>query len=152
MNKESKYLLLITCMLSLIGIIMIYSASNIWANYKYNDSFHFVKLQLIYLIISFSMMFITAKIDYNYWKKKSNLILLLCFILLIIVLIPGIGTLKNGSRSWRYFGIVSMQPSEFAKMGLIIFLSKYLSNNQGNMKYIDKGVIPILIVLFWTLL
>ena len=138
-------------LLSIIGLFMIYSASSIWANYKYNDSFHYAKLQLIYLIISYIALYIVYKIDYSFWKKKSNLILFICLILLIIVLIPGIGILKNGSRSWLSFGIISMQPSEFTKLGLIIFLAKYLSNNQNNMKYITKGILPILLVILFML-
>ncbi len=151
MNKESKYLVICTFILTIIGLFMIYSASSIWASYKYGDSFHYTKLQLIYLFISYIALYITSRIDYKLWKNKSNLILVICLILLIIVLIPGIGTLKNGSRSWLSLGPVNMQPSEFAKIGLIIFLSKYLSNNQNNMNYIIKGVLPILLVILFVL-
>ena len=70
MRNESKYLLLFVIILSIIGLIMIYSASSIWANYKYNDSFHFAKLQCIYLLISYISLFITSKIDFHIWKKN----------------------------------------------------------------------------------
>ena len=99
---------------------MIYSASSIWSLYKFNDSFHFFKLQSIYIIISLICCIIVSKIDYHLYYKKSNLIILGCIILLILVLIPGIGTIKNGSRSWFDLGFFSIQPSEFAKIGLII--------------------------------
>jgi cell division protein FtsW len=70
--------------------------------------------------------------------------LLIIVVLLILVIIPGIGTVRNGSRSWFGIGSFGIQPSEAAKLILIIFTSKYLSKNQRNMKNIKKGVIPIL--------
>jgi cell division protein FtsW len=66
--------------------------------------------------------------------------------LLILVLIPGIGTVRNGSRSWFGIGSFGIQPSEFTKLGLIIFTSKYLSNNPNSMKNFKKGVLPILAI------
>ena len=134
-------------LLSLFGILMIYSSSNIWAEYKFNDSFKFMKNQLVFFIIGIILMYILSKIDYKFYKKKSNLIISTCFILLILVLIPGIGIVRNGSRSWFGVGGFGIQPSEASKVGLIIFVSKYLSNNYNIMYDIKKGVIPILSVI-----
>jgi cell division protein FtsW len=64
----------------------------------------------------------------------------------MLVLIPGIGNIRNGSRSWFGVGSFGIQPSEFAKLGLIIFTSKYLANNQKDVKSIKRGVLPILTV------
>lgn len=148
MKKENKIILICVFSLILIGFLMIYSASSIWAGYIYNDSFHFLKFQIIYFFISFVFFLLLQKINPDIYYKKANLFLLICFILLILVLIPGIGTLKNGSRSWFSLGIISMQPSEFAKISLIIFTSKYLSNNEKNIKSFKKGLFPILLVIF----
>ena len=65
-------------------------------------------------------------------------------ILLIFVIIPGIGTVRNGSRSWFGFGSFGIQPSEAAKIALIIFTSKYLQKNEKILKSIKNGVLPIL--------
>jgi len=67
--------------------------------------------------------------------------------LLVLVLIPGIGVVRNGSRSWFGVGGFGIQPSEAAKVGLIIFVSKYLSNNYSLMSNIKKGVLPILTII-----
>ena len=133
--------------ITIFGIIMIYSASYIWAEYKFNDPFKFVKAQSIFFIIGIILMIIVSKIDYKLYKNKANLILLVCFLLLALVLIPGIGTIRNGSRSWFGIGGLGIQPSEFAKIGLIIYVSKYLSSNEKNIKYIIKGILPIFIVI-----
>lgn len=145
-SKSSKILFLMTIILALFGTIMIYSASSIWADYKFNDSFHYFKYQIIFVIIGIIIMYIISKIDYKFYYNYANKILLICLILLIIVLIPGIGSVRNGSRSW--FGIASfgIQPSEAAKLGLLIFTSKYLSNSDKYVKDYIKGVFPILFI------
>lgn len=148
MKKESKYIFITVLLISIFGLVMIYSASSIWAEYKFNDSFHFVKLQFIFLALSIILVLIISKIDFNIYKKYANLILLGCLILLILVLIPGIGKVRNGSRSWFAIGPIGMQPSEFAKVGLIIFLAKYLSRNQRSINDIKRSILPILLVIF----
>lgn len=146
-SKDGKLLLILVVILSLFGLIMIYSASSIWANYKFNDPFKFVKAQGLFFLLGIFLIFFIKKIDPNKFYNYSNVILLVSFILLILVLIPGIGTVRNGSRSWFKVGPFGIQPSEFAKIGLIIYVSKYLKNNQRNLKNIIKGVFPLLFVI-----
>ena len=134
-------------LISIFGLIMIYSASYVWAEYKFNDPFKFVKMQLIFFLAGLILMYFLSKIDYHLYYKYANIILLICAILLILVLIPGIGSVRNGSRSWFGIGSLGIQPSEFAKIGLIIYVSKYLTNNERIMKSIIKGVLPILGVI-----
>ena len=148
-KKKVDYLLFIAVItLILFGLIMIFSASSIWAEYKFNDSFKYVKQQGLFIIIGIILMHTVSKIDYKWYYKKTNLILLICLFLLVLVLIPGFGSVRNGSRSWFGIGSFGIQPSEFAKLGLIIFTAKYLSQNNKFLKDIRKGVIPILLVLF----
>lgn len=127
---------------------MIYSSSSIWSEYKFNDSFRYLKLQSVFFMIGLLIMLFVSKIDYHIYCKKSNLIIFICFILLVLVLIPGLGQVRNGSRSWFGIGGLGIQPSEFMKLGLIIFTSKYLVNNLKEIKNIKKGVFPILGVTF----
>lgn len=89
-------------------------------------------------------MLIISKIDYKVYYEKSNLILSICLILLVLVIIPGIGSIRNGSRSWFGIGPFGIQPSEAAKIGLIIFTSKYLSKSNKFLKSYKQGVFPIL--------
>lgn len=147
-NKKMDYFLFFAVLLiGLFGIIMIYSASSIWAEYKFHDSFKFVKAQGIFFIVGILFMNLLSKMDYRLYEKKANTILGICFLLLVLVLIPGIGTVRNGSRSWFGLGGFGIQPSEFAKIGLIIYVSKYLANHRKDMKSIKKGVLPILLVI-----
>ena len=142
--KFDKILFLAVLVLSVFGLLMIYSSSSIWAEYKFNDSFHYLKYQSIFFIIGIILIIIISKVNYNFYYKYSNIILLISFILLVLVLIPGIGSIRNGSRSWFGIGSLGIQPSEFCKISLIIFTSKYLSKTSVK-KIFD--IIPILIVL-----
>lgn len=143
-HRIDKILFFSVIILSVFGLIMIYSASSIWSEYKFQDSFHYVKFQAIFLLVGIILMLVMSRIDYKIYYEKANLILLICFILLILVLIPGIGSVRNGSRSWFGIGSLGIQPSEAAKLALIVFTSKYLSNSNKFLKSYKKGVFPIL--------
>lgn len=147
MKRFNLSLFLSVLLISIFGIVMIYSASYIWAEYKYNDAFKFVKNQGLFLIIGIILMILISKVNYNIYKDKAKVILISCIILLVLVLIPGIGTIRNGSRSWFGIGSFGIQPSEFTKLGLIIFVSKYLASNDKRVKDIKHGVLPIILVL-----
>lgn len=146
--KKVDYLLLFgIIMISIFGVVMIYSASYVWAEYKFHDPLKFAKTQLLFLVVSYILIFFSLKIPYQKYLSYANLIFFICFILLILVLIPGIGTVRNGSRSWFGIGGFGIQPSEFTKLGMIIFTSKYLAYNEKVLKNIKSGVLPILGVL-----
>ena len=147
MKKIDKILFIAIIILVSFGVLMVYSASNVWASYKYQDSLKFFKSQFIFFIIGIIVMLFLSKIDVSFYKKYSNKILLICFVLLVLVLIPGIGKIRNGSRSWFGIGPLGIQPSEFSKIGLIIFSAKYLAHNDRNVKSIKKGILPLLIVI-----
>lgn len=150
-NKNIDWVLLISVIaISIFGIIMIYSSSNIWAEYKFNDAFKYLKMQGLFLIVGIVLMIIISKIPYKYYLDKANIILVICFVLLILVLIPGIGKIRNGSRSWFGVGGLGIQPSEFMKLALIIFISKYLHKNERNNISIKKDILPILFITLLT--
>ena len=151
MKKKTDIILLVSVVaLIIFGLVMIYSASSIWAEYKFNDSFKYVKQQFLFIVIGIILMIMVSKVDYRWYLKKTNIILGVCLFLLVLVLIPGIGSIRNGSRSWFGIGSFGIQPSEFTKLALIIFASKYLTNNSKDLKKIIKGVFPLLFILFFT--
>lgn len=149
LKRDRVILIVAIVLLSLFGLIMIYSASNVWASYKFNDSYKYLKMQGLFLLVGYILLFVVSKIPYSFYKDKANIIFIICSILLVLVLIPGIGTVRNGSRSWFGIGSFGIQPSEFTKLGLIIFTSKYLANNNRIVKDIKSGVLPILSVILF---
>jgi cell division protein FtsW len=127
---------------------MVYSASAVWAEYKFHDSFFFAKRQLLFAGVGIIAMFFIMNIDYWTWRDWSKALLIICFVLLVLVLIPGIGMVRNGSRSWIGVGAFSIQPSEFMKLAMIAFLAKYLSENQKNIISFKRGLLPALALVF----
>ncbi len=147
-NRPDIFLLAVIFALLLIGIIMVYSASHIWSEYKYDDAFYYLKRQMLFAGAGVAAMFIFMFIPYTICKKYVNIILISCFILLIAVLIPGIGMIRGGARSWIGVGAFSIQPSEFMKLGLIIFLAALLSEKQKYITSFTKGFLPCLLLIF----
>ena len=142
-----KLLFFSVIILSFFGLLMIYSSSSIWAQYKFQDSFYYFKLQSVFLLIGIFLLYVVSQINYHYYEKYSKWILLGSFCLLILVLIPGIGSIRNGSRSWFGIGPFGIQPSEAAKISLIIFTSKYLSKNSFESHSQLSVLLPILMIL-----
>lgn len=132
-----KHLLLYQIVLFLIiaiGLIMIYSASSVWAEYKTGNAYYYLLRQALFLGVGIIGYIVATKIPYTFWMKHANLIFIICFSMLILVLIPGIGIVRGGARSWIGIGDFSIQPAEFMKLGLIIFTSKFLTKNEGVFK------------------
>ncbi|AGX03760.1 MULTISPECIES: stage V sporulation protein E [Bacillaceae] len=141
-------LILVTFTLLAVGLIMVYSASAIWAEYKFDDSFFFAKRQMLFAAAGIMAMFFIMNIDYWTWRTWAKAIVIICFVLLVLVLIPGVGNVRNGSRSWIGVGAFSIQPSEFMKLAMIAFLAKYLSERQKLITSFRKGLLPSLGLAF----
>lgn len=148
--KFDKWLFIDVILLMLFGLLMIYSASSIWAEYKFGNSLHYSLYQGAFIIIGIFLMLFLSKIKPVFYYQNATKLLIIAFILLILVLIPGIGIVRNGSRSWFGIGGFGIQPSEFAKLSLIIFTSKYLERSNKFLKDYKKGVFPILGILLLT--
>lgn len=137
---KAKRLIFLTLTIVIIGLISVYSASHVWANYKFGDSLYFIKRQLLFACIGLIGMFVTSKIDYHIYAKHSFKILLVCYVLLVLVLIPGIGVVRGGSRSWFNLGVFALQPSEIFKIGMIIFSANYIEKNYHRMKKLKHSL------------
>lgn len=118
--------------LSIFGIIMIYSASNYSASLSYNDSFYFVKKQVYALILSIIGYFVAKNISLDSIKNSTNLIYILSVILLALVFVPKIGVENYGAKRWINLGFTTFQPSELAKFSLVMMIAKILDKNSSN--------------------
>ena len=125
---------------------MVYSASSIWAQYKNGSSMYFLIRQVIFFLIGLFAYFFVVRIDSLIYQKYRNIIILIAIILLIAVLIPGIGMVRGGARSWIGVGELSFQPSEFVKLAIIIFSANYLEKNKEDITKLSS-LLPLLLVL-----
>ncbi len=148
LKKNGKKVLYCVLLLTIIGVYEVYSASNVWALYKEGDSLYYFKRQFCFAIVGIIAMFIGIKIKRETLFKYSKYILYLGLILLVLVLIPGLGLVRGGSRSWFGVGSFAIQPSEFFKAAIIIYSANYLDKNYKNTKIFHKGILPILLTTF----
>ena len=152
-KKIDLYILIPLIILSLFGLLMVYSASNVVALDDFNDSFYYFKRQLLFMVIGYIIMIIIININIIKIKKYSVIIFLICLFLLILVLIPGIGVVRGGARSWIGIGTFSIQPSEFMKVGIVLLISKYLSEYYLDLKKTKYFLfLSILIIIIFLLI
>ncbi len=134
MHKINYKLLFVVIGLVIFGLFMVYSASNVVALYKYNDKAYFLKRQAIFALIGLALMFLIIHVDIMKIYKLTSVIFIVSLVLLVLVLIPGIGLVRGGARSWIGIGAFSIQPSEFMKLAIILLLAKYLSIGYKDLK------------------
>ena len=139
-------ILLLTVLLAGFGVLAIYSASNYVAETQYHDKFYFVKKQAVGFGLGFVAMLICASFDYHILQgKKVRLVALIApMVLLSLVFVPGLGKTNYGATRWIGVGGVTIQPSELAKYGFVVFASAYMSDDMGKMRTL-KGIIPVLL-------
>lgn len=147
MNKKGiDYpIMFITLLLVCIGIVMVFSASFYYAQQKFDDSYYFFKRQSLWAIVGLFGMLFMSNFDYKKLKKFSKLLLFLSFLLLVAVLL--FGTERNNAKRWLYIGPISIQPSEIAKLAIIVYLADILSVDRKRAKSFWKGIIPSILVM-----
>jgi len=150
LKKLENYDLLLMLMaiaLTCFGVVMVYSASNIMAAKRFHDGFFFLKRQGLFAVIGFALMLGVMHIDYHVWKKLAGPALLFCLVLLVMVLIPGIGGKAGGSSRWIKLPGFNLQPSEMAKLALIMYMAYSLDKKQDKVKSFAVGIVPYMIIL-----
>lgn len=149
MYLNKKYSLLITILtftLVVFGVFMVYSASSVWAEAKFGDSFYYLKRQALFALLGAIGFFLATKISSDFLFKNASKILIVSLVLLGLVLVPGLGITRNGSRSWFGIGPFAIQPSELFKIAIVIYASKYISTHFNQTKKL-RGFILLLIAM-----
>ena len=127
--------------LSVVGLLFIFSASSYSADVQFGDPFHYVKTQAVALVLGVPVMFAVTFVDLEKVKKWAVVIYIICLILLALVFVPVLGVESYGAKRWLNLGFFTIQPSEYAKFGMVILLAKVAS---------EKGVdtMPKILLLF----
>ena len=130
-----------------IGLAMSYSASAVYAFRVFGDSFYFLKRQMVWAVIGLIALFIFQGIDYREYVKHTKIMLLVSILLLVVVLIPGLGSSVKGSSRWISIGPANIQPSEFVKLAAVIYLVKvYSSETKEN--HVIQLLVPMIVIAF----
>jgi cell division protein FtsW len=129
-----------------LGIAMIFTASSVMAQANYHDAYFFVKRQGIYAVVGLGALFIGRSIDYHNYQRWVYHILILALLALVLVFVPGIGSRVRGASRWLHLGPLTLQPSAFAKLALILFMAFSLSRKQEKMKDFSIGFLPHMLI------
>lgn len=149
-SEQAKWdlvLLLTVAAIISFGVLMVYSASIPIAMQTTGNGFSIVFRHLIHLTIGIGCMFIVMHTRVRYWEILGPYLLLAGIVLLVLVLIPGVGVHVNGSSRWLNLGVFNMQPSEFVKLFMIIYMSGYLVRRQDRLREFVPGILMISLVV-----
>lgn len=149
-NKSLPYdlkLLFPVLFLTGIGIIMVYSASSALAVEKFGNAYYFVKRQALFTLSGLAVLLICKHFNHQLLRRLVYPLLVVALLLLIAVQIPGIGYSAGGATRWLRFGLISFQPSEFARFAMIVYLAYSLSKKQEQIKEFSIGFMPHVVVL-----
>ena len=151
LDEYDLVIMLMAIALTCFGVVMVYSASSVMAAKRFHDGFFFLKRQGLFALLGFGVMLLVMRVDYHTWKRVAVPGLLLCLVLLCLVLIPGIGGKAGGSSRWIKLPGFNLQPSEMAKLALIMYMAYSLEKKQDKVKSLTAGFIPYMIVLMFLI-
>lgn len=153
LDAAPNRLLVLLLSLLVFGILMMTSASVEVASSQYGDPFFFTRRQLFFTVVGLVAVFITVQIPLRVWYQNSGLMLLAVAFLLTLVLIPGVGTVVNGSARWIDLGFYRLQPSEPGKIFLVIYMAAFLQRHGREVREDWSGFIkPVVIIAAMALL
>jgi cell division protein FtsW len=150
---EYSFLVIVTMALLALGVVMVFSAS--WAQGFFveqeggsaadPDSYRYLKREMVYAGIGLVSMFLLARFDYRKLRKAAPLLMCVSIGMLAMVFIPGVGVEQNGARSWiGSSGVITFQPSELAKLAIVLFIAARLYEKPKLLGQFEKLVIPVL--------
>jgi cell division protein FtsW len=130
MKRVDGLLLGVVTILTLFGLLMIYDASSILAYNIFNDKYHFIKDQVVWVCLGFFTLIIFSRVDYHKLFNLALPLLVVALILLLLVFMPGIGAGAKGANRWIDLGFINLQPAEFVKLVLALYLSAWFSTKE----------------------
>ncbi len=138
-------LAVVVFILILVGLYILYSTSSYNGRVKFDDEFYYLKKQAFATVLGIGCMYVMANIDYHIWQKFAVWAYVLSLLLSLAVLF--IGDEYNGSKRWLSFGPLSFQPSEFAKLAVILFLASLIVKNGKKMKKMGTLLLIMISIL-----
>lgn len=145
--QYDPYLVMSSTAIIGLGLLMVASSSIVISDRAYGYGFHYLVRQCVYLAFGLLLTIFASRVHLVFWEKISGYLMLLSFLLLIVVLIPGVGREVNGSMRWIIQGPFSLQVSEVVKIGVIIYMASYLVRRQDEVQTRIRGFLKPLTIL-----
>ena len=135
--------LLLTLLLTGIGLMMLFSASFPSAYYETGSAGYYFKRQAIFAAAGIVAMLVVGRFNYQRWRGAAKMLMVLAIFLLLLVIIPGVGITKNNATRWLGIdGVLTFQPSEIAKLAVIVYFADSISKKKERMRDLREGVLP----------
>ncbi|MFO7264764.1 MAG: putative lipid II flippase FtsW [Limnochordales bacterium] len=127
-----------------LGVVTVMSAASVTDLLQYNDPYYHVKRQLVWAVLGVIAMTVLARVDYRLLRALTLPALAGAFLLLVLVLF--VGSAAGGARRWLGFGFISVQPSEVAKLALVMYTAAYVAQRRNDMHRFFSGLLPPLVI------
>ncbi|MBI1885084.1 MAG: putative lipid II flippase FtsW [Chloroflexi bacterium] len=134
-------------MLLVVGLLAVYSASFAIGHLEYGDTNYFVARQALFALAGLGAMLLFMRMDYRRLRVLSVPMMAVALVSLLAVLIPGIGVERNGAARWLDLGVIDVQPSEFAKLAIIIYISAWLASRRDKINDFSLGFVPFVLMM-----
>jgi cell division protein FtsW len=145
-SHQDNVLLVSALALVSLGLTMVFISSHVMAQSQYHDPYFFIKRQSVYAVLGLAALFAGRFVNYRRYQRWVYPLLFLSLIMLILVFVPGIGVRVRSAARWLRLGPVTLQPSEFAKLAMVLFMAYSLARKQEKIKYFSIGFLPHMIV------
>ena len=140
--------LLLTLLLTIMGLVMLFSASFPSANYESGDPAYYLKRQGLFALLGLAAMLAMARMDYHRLRGMAKILMYVSVFLLALVLVPGVGITQNRATRWLgKAGVLTFQPSEIAKLAIIVYFADSISKKKNLMENFKYGVRPYILIL-----
>jgi cell division protein FtsW len=140
-------LLAVAALLTATGIVMVFSASSAVAYTQFHDPTYYLKRELLWAVVGAGALVLAMRFDYTKLRTIAPWVLGLAIILLAVVLIPSLGSVEGGARRWLSFGVLTFEPSEFAKLALVLYLARLMSARPEGAASFTRVGFP---AIFWV--
>lgn len=147
LNRPDLWLLIATAGLLGLGIVMVFNASYFHAQERYGDPFLFFRKQLFALSFGVILLAAVSHVRLEWFERVASPLLIVIGLALVMVLIPGVGIARGGARRWLGVGHFAFQPSEFAKIAVVLFLARSIARKRERMTEFTGGVLPHLMIV-----
>jgi len=135
-------------MLLVVGLLVVYSASFAVGELEYGDTNYFIIRQAGAAVVGLGFLWFFMRLDYHFLRTASLLMIVLALVGLLAVLVPGIGVERNGAQRWLNLGpLPPLQPSEFAKLAIIVYIAAWLASRRDNIKHFSMGFVPFTLMI-----
>lgn len=147
-GRPDRLLLAVVGVLLMVGLEMVYSASFGYALSAYNDAAYLALRQALWAMVGFSLLLVLSRVDYHLWRDLSLVGMALSVLALIAVHLPGLGVSSYGATRWLRLGpLPPIQPSEFVKLPMIIYVSAWLTGRGDKLRDFSAGLVPFVVLI-----